>query len=328
MTRTSPGRRTAAVTATALAAALALTACGSDSGNASGSDSDSAASGGTHVVKTAMGDVKVPDEPKRVVVLDTAELDSAITLGVKPVGASNAGTNSGFLSYLDKEQVSGIKNVGTIGTPNLEAINELKPDLILSSKIRDEKNYKSLSAIAPTVFTENTGYPWKENFQVHADALGKKAEAKKAVTEYDSHVKEVTEALGGADKAKEIETSVVRFVEGADTRIYGDKNYIATILADVGVGRPDVIKEAVDGFSLDVSPEQIDKGDADVVFYSTYGDAKKAKETQIKGSGLWKNMRAVKNDKAFQVDDELWIQGIGHTAANKILDELQAKLTK
>ncbi|MEU8348610.1 iron-siderophore ABC transporter substrate-binding protein, partial [Streptomyces sp. NPDC048845] len=265
---------------------------------------------------------------KRVVVLDTAELDSAITLGVKPVGATNAGTSSGFLGYLEKDQVSGIKNVGTIGTPNLEAVNELKPDLILSSKIRDEKNYENLSKIAPTVLTETTGYPWKSNFHVHADALGKQDEAKKAVSAYETRVKEVTEALGGAKKARGTEASVVRFIEGADTRVYADKNYIGTILADVGLGRPDVIKEAEDGFSVDVSPEQIGKGDADVLFYSTYGDPEKAKKTEITGSGLWKNMKAVKNDKAFEVDDELWIQGIGYTAAGKILDELEAKLTR
>ncbi|MEU8351340.1 iron-siderophore ABC transporter substrate-binding protein, partial [Streptomyces sp. NPDC048845] len=95
MTRTLPGRRHTTNAAGALAAALtlslALTACGSGSGSASEGGSGG---GGTHVVKTAMGDVKVPDDPKRVVVLDTAELDSAITLGVKPVGATNAGTSS------------------------------------------------------------------------------------------------------------------------------------------------------------------------------------------------------------------------------------------
>lgn len=120
----------------------------------------------------------------------------------------------------------------------------------------------------------------------------------------------------------------MRFVEGTDIRIYGRKNYIATILADVGVGRPAITDKAADGFSYDVSPEKIDLAEADVIFHSTYGDPKKAKETQTTGSGLWKNMAAVKNGKVFGVDDQLWIQGIGYTAANKILDELRGHLTK
>jgi iron complex transport system substrate-binding protein len=176
--------------------------------------------------------------------------------------------------------------------------------------------------------TENTGYPWKENFQVHANALGKVPEAEKVIADYATHVKEVTAALGGKEKAAATEVNMVRFIEGADIRIYGKKNYIATILADVGLGRPAITDKATDGFSYDVSPEKIDVADADVIFHSTYGDPKKAKETGTTGSGLWKNMSAVKNGKVFPVEDELWVQGIGYTAANKTLDELQADLTK
>ncbi|CAO0837160.1 hypothetical protein SMICM17S_12196 [Streptomyces microflavus] len=76
-----------------------------------------------------MGDVKVPAAPQRVVVLDTAELDSVLTLGVKPVGATHADVESGFLNYLPKDQVAGITDVGQMMTPNLEAIAGLKPDL-------------------------------------------------------------------------------------------------------------------------------------------------------------------------------------------------------
>ncbi|MFJ9529409.1 iron-siderophore ABC transporter substrate-binding protein [Streptomyces sp. CS090A] len=312
-----------------VAAALTLSACGfsSDSGSASGSSgSDDASAGAPRTVKTAMGDVKVPAAPQRVVVLDTAELDSVLTLGVKPVGATHADVDSGFLNYLPKDQVAGITDVGQMMTPNLEAIAGLKPDLILTSKIRHGDKYAELSKIAPTVMTENTGYPWKENFQVHAEALNKQAEAKMVTDDYARHVADVTKALGGKEKAGATEVNMVRFVEGADIRIYGKKNYIATILADVGLGRPAITDKAKDGFSYDVSPEKIDLADADAVFHSTYGDPKKSKETQTTGSGLWKNMDAVKNGKVFAVDDQLWIQGIGYTAADKILHELRTNL--
>ncbi|WP_406146896.1 ABC transporter substrate-binding protein [Streptomyces sp. NBC_01012] len=313
----------------AVAVALALTSCGSsDSGSGSGSGSSGSSGGKTHTVATAMGNIQVPVAPKRVVVLDTAELDSALTLGVKPVGATHTGTESGYLSYLPKDEVAGIKDVGEMMTPNLEAIAALEPDLILTSKIRHGAMYDELSKIAPTVMTENTGYPWKDNFQIHANALGKVPAAEKAIAAYDTHVGEVTEALGGTKKAAATEVNLVRFVEGADIRIYGRENYIATILADVGLGRPSIVDKAKDGFSYDVSPEKIDQADADVIFHSTYGDAKKSKETQTVGSGLWKNMAAVKAGQVFPVDDELWVQGIGYTAADEILDELEADLTK
>ncbi|MFJ4711520.1 ABC transporter substrate-binding protein [Streptomyces sp. NPDC088785] len=308
-----------------LGAALLLASCTSGGSGADGPGGATPGTG-THTVRTAMGDVRVKDHPRRVVVLDTAELDSAITLGVTPVGATRAGAASAVLPYLPARRTAGIAAVGEIANPDLEKIAALKPDLILSNKVRDGRRYSQLSAIAPTVLTETTGYPWKRNFLVHADALGRKKQARAAVDRYRRSVTAVTEALGGRKKAAGIDVNVVRFVEGADIRIYGRKNYIGTILADVGVGRPAVTDKAEDGFSYDVSPERIDQADADVIFTSTYGDPDRAKVTGTTTSGLWRGLRAVRDGKVFQVDDELWIQGIGYTAAGQILGELRTDL--
>ncbi|MBM7172250.1 iron-siderophore ABC transporter substrate-binding protein [Streptomyces sp. G44] len=319
----APLRRRALLTGSlALTGALTLTACGSsDSGEGSGS-------GRTHTVRTAMGEVRVPVSPQRVVVLDTAELDSAISLGVKPVGATHVEGESGFLSYLPKDKVSGIKDVGEMLDPNMEAIAALRPDLILTSKIRHAAKYDQLRQIAPTVMTETTGHPWKENFRTHADAMGKRDEAEQVVSGYEAHAEKVTEAIGGPARARATKVNVIRFMEGADIRLYGEQNYIATILADVGLGRPPIAAKAKDGFSYDLSPEKIDLADTDVIFRSTYGDPKKAKQTQTTGSSLWKNMKAVRSGSVHTVEDELWIQGIGYTAADKILDELRTYLTE
>ncbi|MFB8350379.1 ABC transporter substrate-binding protein [Streptomyces niveus] len=307
------------VAAAVTALAVSLSACG---GN--GSDdkpAGKAGSGGTHAVKTAMGEVKVPDEPERVVVLDTDALDSAITLGITPVGATTAVADTPFSTYLPQDKLGDIEAVGLIAEPNLEAIAALKPDLILSSKVRDEKNYKPLSEIAPTVFSDTTGPNWRENFELHADALGKSAEAKKITDAYDARVKELTTTLGGPEAAKKTTFGFVRFVEGADTRLYLNDTFVGSIYGDLGVGRP--ANQDKTGFSLDVSPEKMDEANADVVFYSTYGDAKKAKETDIIGGPLWKNLDAVKAGKAFKVDDNVWMLGIGYTGAGKVLDEIE-----
>ncbi|MFJ4480463.1 ABC transporter substrate-binding protein [Streptomyces xanthochromogenes] len=302
------------------APALALTACTSV-------HSDSPLKhGGSRVVKTAMGDVRVTSRPERVVVLDTAELDSAITLGVRPVGATHADVTSGFLDYLPKDRLAGIKDVGAMMNPGLESIAALQPDLILTSKVRHGDKYGDLSKIAPTVMTESTGYPWKQNFQVHAEALGRLPEAARATAEYGSRVRELTARLGGPAKAAALKVNVVRFVEGADIRIYGRQNYIATVLADVGLGRPAVVDRAKGGFAYEVSPERIDLAAADVIFYATYGDPGKAGATRTLASALWKGLAAVRAGRVRGVDDQLWIQGIGYTAATRILAELTTAL--
>ncbi|MYV95815.1 iron-siderophore ABC transporter substrate-binding protein [Streptomyces sp. SID1034] len=302
------------------APALALTACTSVHSNSPSKQ------GGSRVVKTAMGDVRVTSRPERVVVLDTAELDSAITLGVRPVGATHADVTSGFLDYLPEDRLAGIKDVGAMMNPGLESIAALQPDLILTSKVRHGDKYGDLSKIAPTVMTESTGYTWKQNFQVHAEALGRLPEAARATTEYGSRVRELTARLGGPAKAAALKVNVVRFVEGADIRIYGRQNYIATVLADVGLGRPAVVDRAKGGFAYEVSPERIDLAAADVIFYATYGDPGKAGATRTLASALWKGLAAVRAGRVRGVDDQLWIQGIGYTAATRILTELTTAL--
>ncbi|WP_330174671.1 iron-siderophore ABC transporter substrate-binding protein [Streptomyces sp. NBC_01498] len=310
-------RRAGATAAATALAALSLTACG---GGDSDKPSDKAGSGATHTVRTAMGEVTVKDDPKRVVVLDTDALDSAITLGITPVGATTSVAGAPFSTYLPPDTLKDIKPVGLIAEPNLEAIAALEPDLILSSKVRDEKNYRPLSAIAPTVFTETTGPNWRANFTLHAAALGRAAEAKTIAAAYDTRVTSLTTALGGPAAVKETTFGFVRFVEGADTRLYLNDTFVGSILSDLGVGRP--ANQDKTGFSLDVSPEKIDQADADVIFYSTYGDAKKAKETTVLGGPLWKNLTAAKRNQTFKVDDNLWMLGIGYTGAGKVLDEI------
>lgn len=317
----SLNRRAAAA---AIVAALAVSAAGCGSGKAA--PTPTAADGGKHSVMTAMGQVEVVDNPQRVVVLDTDALDSAITLGVKPVGAVTAEAGAPMSTYLPPDKLQSIKQVGLIMEPNLEAIDGLNPDLIISSKARDEKSYKELSKIAPTVFTETTGPEWRKNFELHADVLGKKEEAKQVVADYEKHVAEVTEALGGAEKAAQTTVGFVRFIEGADTRLYMNDTFIGSILKDLKVDRPANVDTT--GFSLDISPERISDGNSDVMFYSTYGDPAKAKETSITGGKLWKNLAAVKNGEAFRVDDSLWMLGIGYTGANQILGEIKEKLSQ
>ncbi|MDT0268137.1 iron-siderophore ABC transporter substrate-binding protein [Streptomyces sp. DSM 44915] len=320
-------RRTATTAALALACAVTLAACGSDADSDAGSgDGAGDGTGGTRTVDSAMGPVEVPENPQRVVVLDTAELDTAITLGVIPVGAVQADATQEFLDYLPQDQLADIENVGGIAAPNLEAINDLDPDLIIGSKVRDEQRYDELSAIAPTVFTETVGAPWQENFLTHADALGRSAEAEEVVAAYQAHVAEVVEAIGGPEAAADIEVSMLRFIDGGNTRLYGRENYIGGILGDLGLGRPAIVDDAPDGFAVEISPEQVDQADGDVIYYASYGDPDASGEDAAVGGPLWEDLTAVQEGRAFPVNDQLWYLGIGYTAAEQILDEIEQTL--
>lgn len=311
----------------ALALALTLSACSSDDGG--GDAKPAAKASGSHTVGTAMGDVKVKNLPERVVVLNAAGLDSAITLGVRPVGATRTGdADQPFPSYLPAAKTKGIAEVGERSSPDLKKIAGLKPDLIIGDKAHDAGRYRQLGAIAPTVLIGAADHAWKRNFLVHADALGEKARARQMAAEYKSHVAAVTKAVGGAGAAARTEVNVVRFVAGSDIRISGRRTATGTILSDVGLGRPAITNQARGGLSYDVGPEQIGKADADAIFTSTYGNPGLAKVAEATTSGQWRGIRAVRDSRVYNVDDGLWAEGVGYTAAGQILSELESDLAR
>lgn len=125
----------------ALLAVSALAAC-------SGGKDDSASGGeskNTITVKHAMGtENKVPADPKRVVVLTNEGTEALLELGIKPVGAVKSWTGDPWYSHI-KDEMKGVKEVGLEGEPNIEAIAELKPDLIIGNKMRHEKFMTSLN---------------------------------------------------------------------------------------------------------------------------------------------------------------------------------------
>ncbi|MDP8930111.1 MAG: iron-siderophore ABC transporter substrate-binding protein [Actinomycetota bacterium] len=261
----------------------------------------------------AMGTTTIPAPPQRVVVLDTGELDSVTALGITPVGAVRAPVEDGLLDYLQAE-TQGTQLVGTISEPDLEKIATLNPDLILSSKLRHEAIYDELSQIAPTVFTETVGVVWKDNFLVHAEALGAQEQAAKMLADYEQRANELGQRVG--DRT----ISLVRFLPD-EIRLYQKESFIGTILSDVGLPRPP--SQDVADFAAVVGPEQVELMDGDVIFYTSYGPPGETAQPQVVTSQLWQNLDAVQQGDVHEVPDDYWMLGIGIQAANLVLDDLE-----
>lgn len=300
--------------AAAVAAGLVLAGCGEakESGGETGA-------GGVEIVH-AMGTTTVPAAPKRVVVLDTDKVDTALTLGVKPVGAARAGELTGWPTYFGAGATDGITEVGVLTEPDLEAIAGLKPDLILGSRFRQEKFYAELAKIAPTVFTENVGKTWKENFLLDGKALGKEQQAKDLLAAYEKRAKDVGAAIPDAAARK---ISLVRFMPD-HIRVYGPESFSGIVLGDAGLGRPDrqLLADKDDKRFDKVSAERLTEVDGDFIFIAAYGEKSAAEQQKITAGPLWSTLSAVKAGKTQVVADETWMTGIGVTAANKILDDL------
>ncbi|MGG7104789.1 ABC transporter substrate-binding protein [Rhodococcus sp. 24CO] len=288
--------------------ALFLTACGGTA-----SSDDAAGADTAYTVQQAMGETTLPSTPDRIVVIDSPHLDALVALGIMPVGATESGAGSGFPAYLS-DGLEGTKSIGATAEPDIEAIVALAPDLIIGSKVRHEKLYDQLSAIAPTVFSVNSGTDWQEQARITADAVNKSDEMDGLLTGLSERAVSVGKDVGAEGKT----ASMVRF-RPTNFRLYGPNTFSGSILTQVGfnLGERDWNEYSM----LELSPEHYGQIDGDIIFYTNPGGDPSA-TTMNTVTGLWGPLPAVQSGKTFEVEDETWMVGIGVIGANIILDQI------
>ncbi|MDA7027478.1 iron-siderophore ABC transporter substrate-binding protein [Bacillus sp. CLL-7-23] len=305
-----------------------LTACNSGKKEAASNSEE------TITVKHAMGtEEKAPAHPKRVVVLTNEGTEALLELGIKPVGAVKSWTGHPWYKHI-KADMKGVKEVGLEGEPNIEAIAELHPDLIIGNKMRHEKIYDKLKKIAPTVFSETLRGEWKDNFSLYAKAVNKEAKGKEILKDFDDHVRELSAKLGDQKKKR---VAVVRFMAG-QSRIYYKDSFSGIILEQLGFQYPEkqekLFKKQADKFAfMTENKESIPEMDGDILFYFTYKPAESKKEALTwqndwTSDPLWKKLNAVKSKNAHEVDDAIWNTAGGVKAAYLFLDDIEKYFLK
>ena len=307
------------------AVVLLLTACGARfepvSQNSSSDTESPATSEEVRAIQHAMDDTRITGTPQRIVTLQQEATDALLALGLKPVGAVESWVGDPWYDIW-KEDMEGVAVVGSETQPDLEKIAALQPDLILGSKLRHEKIYEQLSAIAPTVFTETIGMTWKDNFKQHIRALNREAEGNAVLEAWERRVADFKEKMGDKLSTK---VSIVRF-RGEDVRIYD--GYPGSVIREVGLSRPESQQPESFGDQqvLTVTKEQIPLMDGDIMFVmvSDWSEDKEGSEIQSEWTSepLWQNLNVVKNNKVFIVDEVTWNLAGGIGAANRMLDDL------
>jgi len=278
-----------------------------------------------YTVEHAMGSTEIPTTPKRIVVLTNEGTEALLALGVKPVGAVSSWSGDPWYEHI-ADQMDGVEVVGQETAIDLEAIAKLKPDLIIGNKIRQEADYENLSKIAPTVFAETLKGQWKDNFSLYAKAVNAEEKGEEVLANYDTKVEETKVVLGDVTNQS---VSVVRFLSGT-SRIYYTESFSGVILKELGFNRVEAQAKLFtedNQMAVEVGKELIPQMDGDLLFYFTYlptgDDSASATAAEWTADPLWKNLPAVKNEKAYEVNDAVWNTAGGILAAQKMLDEIK-----
>lgn len=270
-------------------------------------------------VETARGVVKVPDQVESLAVYDIAALDSLKALGIQPKGV----IRDVYVDYLADMSEKAKVHIGTIKDPDLEALNGMKPDLIVIGG-RMAPNYEVLSKVGPTVdMTLNGKEAFKQGFDrivTYGKIFNKEAQAATLIANLENALKQTQEAVKGKGKALMI------MVNGPKIASFGAESRFGYLFNEIGIEPADLNKnDATHG--QPVSFEFIQKMNPDWIIVMDRTSAINAKGENAKvvlDNALLKNTTAFDKKQVIYLDASSYLSSGGY---HQLMAELEL-LTK
>ncbi|GGD96445.1 hypothetical protein GCM10010911_63960 [Paenibacillus nasutitermitis] len=256
----------------------------------------------TRVFNHKYGETVIPKQPNRIVT--AFHLGQLMALGVRPLGSS---------TYILQNPVLDTEGMEDLGVPlNLEKISGLDPDLIIlvDAYVDMSGGYDAFSKIAPTIVIEPYYDPVKD-IALMGDILGKEDEAKLWIEEFEKKIAGAKQQVQDAIDVNETYT-IASFYEKSP-RVYRDENMGGNILYKYLGLKPqqkvlsDLINSGQKPPYAEVSAEVISDFVGDNLFVAVNEENKAAFES-FKNTGIWRNMEAVKNNKVYTIDYDLFLE--------------------
>lgn len=270
---------------------------------------------------TAFGEITIKGEPKRVVVLNENALDTALALGVRPVGTLATRGGEGVANYL-REPAGKIAIVGTARETNLESVLGLQPDLILASPGTTRDMYSKLSMLAPTVVPTGSSLDdWRTSVALYAAALGKQAVAVKQFEAIDKRAAALKQRLPANTRV-----SIVRWNPQGPV-VMSSHLFAGQLLRQLGLSGT-ALADTLDKtpHSDILSLENMSKADGDWLFVATLNSQGDDTLAQARKQPAFVRLKAVQAGRVVTVDGQIWTGGSGILAAKVVLDDVEKAL--
>ncbi|MED1793255.1 AraC family transcriptional regulator [Brevibacillus nitrificans] len=267
------------------------------------------------------GELDLAHTPEKIVVLDYQYIDQLYSLGHLPIG-SVFGTSdkSILLPESLSRQLGEIKRLGTKDEPDLAAIAETSPELIICTQIH-EHVYDELASIAPTVMLDRNE-DWRVSLPVLGKMLGKEKEAQKVIDDYNQKIVSLKDALAAKMNGKTV--SLIRPRDNM-IRLHTTAHRTAKILyRDLGMAAPPMAIDSKRTSSF-IGLNAMTELNADHLFVLK-DDSNEELTREYQKSAIWKGLRVVKANQVSTFNTTMWIGYYGPIAINRVVDQIAEAL--
>nr|WP_282804433.1 ABC transporter substrate-binding protein [Clostridium tetani] len=242
-------------------------------------------------IKDSFGrEVTIEKEPSKVVSLgpNVTETIFALGKGKKVIGRTE---------YCDfPKEAEKINTIGTLQSPNIEKIVELKPDVVIASTHAKKENLDKLNQLGITTIALYGEEDFEGAYDV-ISSIGKVLNSNKEANAIVNNMKKKVNFV--KEKVKEKDTPsvyyVIGFGKGGDFTPGKDTflHKLITLASAKNAGE--------DAVNWKYSLEKLIEKNPDIIICSKYFDAKKG----LQGTTGYTDLKAVKNNKLFEIDNNM-----------------------
>jgi iron complex transport system substrate-binding protein len=242
----------------------------------------------------ADGEVEVPRNPERIVVLTHAYVGYFMALGINPVGVPSMTMDNPYY----EGKLDGMEDIGAWGAFSLEKIMSLNPDLIVA--LANTDNLDEIKKIAPVVTVNYGERNYKEQLIEFGKLTNRAETAEQWVAGWEAKIAEakpkVLEAVGDR-------TVSVLSPYNKGVYVYGEGFGRGTeILYDeFGLKAPAAFDIKL--HSADISLEKIDEFAGDYIF-ATPDTSESENTSPAYESVIWRGLPAVQANRVFYMDKD------------------------
>ena len=244
---------------------------------------------------------------KRVAVTNWATTETVIALGLDPVAIADP---DDYLDWVAKPDLpENFTDIGQRAAPNIEALRDASPDLIVISKDL-AMAYDNFNAIAPTIVlsiynNNRDALPEaRKLFDTLAKATGREAEAAAWIADADAKFAEYGNRIRAAmppDRA----LAITQFVSESHIGLYGKSSLPGTVLAKMDL--PLAYQGPVNNWGFAKGGVEIlgPRAQDTLVYLNPVPDVIRAK---VWASPVWKILDFVRDDRVYELP-VVWAYG-------------------
>ncbi len=292
---------------TALMMSAFTVACGNNSNNSAVSPKDKSISAKT---------------PTRVVALGWVYVEDLLALGIQPVGVADIEGYQKFVNIQPKLDAS-VVDVGTRAEPNLEAIAQLEPDLIIGVELRHQAIYDTLNSIAPTLLfnpypsedSANQLSEMQQTFMKIADTMKREEQGKAVLEKMQATFTQAEKKISDLKIANK-KIILGQFSDSTpQLRLFTDNAMAIQIINKIGLENAWQGKLEPFGFNT-VWIEALPKVEAANFIYITTDN--NIYWQQLQNNPVWKGLKFVREKRLYPIPSDTWVFGGPLSAENLV----------